>query len=76
MKLIQDTPAISSTSIELIFVPADTTLDQVTITNTGANLIIIDSDISLDFYSIRSFIESNMLECRVIFTTERAIEDD
>lgn len=76
LKLIQDTPAISTTNIESIFVPADSMLDQVQILNTWANLVIIDSDISLDFYSIRSFIESNMPECRVIFTTERAIEDD
>jgi hypothetical protein len=73
--LLRESVALGISTIETIFVPADSTLDQVQITNPNANLIIIDSDNPLDIYTIRSFIESNSPDSRVIFTSEAIVED-
>ena len=46
------------------------TLDINSFSNPKPKTIVIDSDVNISFSDIRTFIESNMLDSRVIYTTE------
>ncbi len=74
MELIKNSDILSRYSVETIFVTNESSLESVILSNSVANFIIIDSDIFLSIDTIRTFIESNSSESRVVFTSEVIIE--
>ena len=75
LNLLREDIVISTSTIETIFVTVASPINQVQISNPDANLIIIDSGIPLSFDHIRTFIESNSPDSRVIFTSVTTVED-
>ncbi len=73
--LLKETTVLSDSIVEYIYVSSDDSLEDIQIEKTEAHLIIIDSDIPLSFESIRTFIESKLLNTRVLFTSETTITD-
>ncbi len=75
LDLIRDSILITST-VESIFVTEESPLELAQVKEIGINYIIIDSDLQLNIYDIRSFIESNSPDSRVIFTSTTQTQED
>ncbi|MBC7503452.1 ATP-binding protein [Candidatus Gracilibacteria bacterium] len=76
IELLQRSLVLSGYVVESIFVTNEFPLESAIIANPDSNLIIIDSDNSLDISVIRTFIEFNSPESKVLFTSELSIETD
>ncbi len=76
LTLLQETEFFIAYKIQSIHITAETSLESVQTPEKEVNLILIDSDTPLNFFDIRSFIESNSPDSRVIFTNEVSIEDE
>ncbi len=74
MELLKNSDILSGYSVESIFVTSESPLESVTLSHPDTNLIVIDSCISLGIDTIRTFIESNSPESKVLFTSEVNIE--
>ena len=73
---IKETSSYTESEIESIYLTDESPLNQVQITNHDAKLIIIDSDLPINFNEIRTFIDSNSPDSRVIFTSESPLDDN
>lgn len=72
---LQETEVFITYKVQSIYITIETPLGSIQTIEKDTNLILIDSDIPLSFLDIRSFIESNSPDSRVIFTSEISIED-
>ncbi len=73
---LQETELFISYKTRSIHITTETSLESIQSLEKEVNLIIIDSDTPLDFLHIRSFIESNSPDSRVIFTSETLVTDE
>ncbi len=76
IELIMDSGILSEYSIDKIPMPQEPHLELTIPTISQSNLVIIDSYTWVDISIIRTLIESNMSISKVIFMSDRAIEND
>lgn len=68
--LLKNSDSFTGYELEYIVLNTESSLESVKISNKNANLIIIDTNFSLNISEIRTFIESNSPDSRIIISND------
>lgn len=71
--LLNNADSFGGYEVEHIVLNTESSLESVEINNKNANLIIINNDFPINIIDIQTFIESNLPDSRIIFTSDAPI---
>ncbi len=73
IELLNNSDSFGGYEVEYIILNTESSLESVEISNKNANLIIINNYFPINISEIRTFIDYNLPDSRIIFTSEAQI---